>query len=59
MVASSRVEVLLPRELQLGERELRLPVGELRLLVEQLRLIAVDFGLVDRRVDLGEELPWP
>ena len=50
-------EVLLARELQLGQHELRLPVGELRLLVEQLRLVAVDFGLVDRGVDLGEELP--
>ena len=50
-------EVLLARELQFREHELRLLVGELRLLVEQLRLIAVDFGLVDRRVDLGEKLP--
>ena len=51
------VEILLPRELQRGELKLRLPVGELRLLVEQLRAIAVDFGLVYRGVDLGEELP--
>ena len=56
MVAFSRVEILLARELQLGERELRLLVGKLRLLVEQLRAIAVDFGLVDRRIDLGEQL---
>ena len=49
-------EVLLPRELKIGERELRLLVGKLRLLVEQLGLIAVDFGLVDRGVDLGQEL---
>ena len=56
MVAFSRVEVLLARGLQLREHELRLLVGELRLLVEQLRAIAVDLRLVDRRIDLGEQL---
>ena len=45
------------RAAALREHELRLLVGELRLLVEQLRSIAVDFGLVDRRIDLGEKLP--
>ena len=51
-------EVLLARGLQLGQHELRLLVGELRLLVEQLRPVAVDSRLVDRRVDLGQELSF-
>ena len=47
---------LLAGELQLRKRELCLLLGELRLLVEQLCLVTVDFGLVDRRIDLGKQL---
>jgi hypothetical protein len=50
-------EVYLSCELEIGKCELCLLVSNLRLLVEQLGTITVDFGLVDRGVDLGQELP--